>query len=242
MKKLVLGSLLLFAVATQATGCIITSDDDADLATITADWSIKTTAGSNATCPPGFNTVALYNQLLDSSNRPLGSPVIDLFDCAAFHGISDPLDPGVYQSWIEVTSGGGGTVYAQSTSAIVDVTVADKTFGAVILTDGGYFEIDWDLRGKVSNQALQCSQVSGISAVEVLSTINGPGQSVTDKFNCEDHHGITAGMLQGSYTVAVQALMGNGSLGAAPELLDKTVASPNKVTDLGNVIIAIDAQ
>lgn len=249
MKNLVLGSLLVFG-ASSATGCIITSDGGEDLATISADWSIQTISGSKATCPPNGQAMVLYNQLVDSRNVPIGTPDIDVFDCDLGHGVSDPLEPGVYQSWLEVTDcldfeqcPAGHAVYAQSTSAIVDVTVSDKTFAATIFTDGGYFELDWELKGAQTNAPLECGQVAGLTAVEVLSTINGPGQSVTDKFmNCEAHHGVTAGMLQGSYTVGIEALMGNQSLGAAPTIPTKTIQAPNKVTDLGTIVIPIDGQ
>src|SRR5262245_1995542 len=122
MKKLVLGCLLLFFVATQATGCIITSDggdDDGDFALVSATWAFKTVGGATLSCPAGFPTVALYNQRVDAENRPIGAPFIELFNCELFRGTSAELPPDVYQTWIRVTTDGGGGVYAESTSAIV---------------------------------------------------------------------------------------------------------------------------
>jgi len=249
MKKLVLGSLLLVIAS---TGCIIVDDDDGggDFATISATWSIETIAGSKATCPPNGRAAVLVEQLVDSQLRPIGLPSSDVFDCANGSGVSDPLEPGVYQVWVRIADCADfanctptSPKYAESTSAIVDVTTSDKTFMSTIFTDGGYFELDWDLKGAQSNTPLQCSQVAGLTSIEVLSTISGPGQSVTDKFmTCENHHGVTSAMLQGTYTVSVEALQGNGSLGKAPDNVPKMVTAPNNVTDLGLQIIAIDGQ
>ena len=67
MKKLIVGSLIALA-ASQAAGCIITSGDDTEDAFITASWEIKhLSPDMNISCPPGYDTAALYNQQVDAS-------------------------------------------------------------------------------------------------------------------------------------------------------------------------------
>ena len=244
MKKLVLG-ILVATVVSQAAGCVIsTSDDTTNYATITANWSLETVAGGAATCPPGFDTAALYSQTVDSENRLTGSPIIDLFNCADGVGISDPLPPAVYASWIAITNGSNTSTYAESIKAIVDVVDVDKNYSASILTDGGYFEMTWDLMGATTNASLTCAQVPGVvsstGGVEAVVTVSGGTASATDQFNCEDHYGLTAGFLNGSYTVSVDAFSASGAEGTAPLLVNKVINNANKVTDLGNIIIPID--
>jgi len=122
MKKLVLGSLLLAALVSQTTGCIITSDDGDDVvddfATIDAEWSFHEVDASGRPvvtngCPTGYDTVALHNQQFDpASGRDIGTEVVDLFDCVDTKNFSDELVPGVYETFLSVTSPGGASIYA----------------------------------------------------------------------------------------------------------------------------------
>ena len=70
MKRFVLASLIALA-ASQAAGCIITSGDDTgDDAFVSATWQIRSEAtNSETTCPPTFDTAALYNQPVDSAGN-----------------------------------------------------------------------------------------------------------------------------------------------------------------------------
>ena len=104
MKNLIVGSLIALA-ASQAAGCIITSGDD----TVTTPTSPPPGSSKNVStntqtaCPPGFDTVALFNQAVDSSDdrsAPAEEPnnngttcFVDLFDCADGAGLSFPLPP-----------------------------------------------------------------------------------------------------------------------------------------------------
>jgi hypothetical protein len=243
MKNLVLGSLIALT-ATQAAGCIIESDNGTEDAFITASWTFRNEAtGTTTGCPAGFNTVALYNKTTDGGYcDPLdpgaGDTCIDLFDCAAGSGISSELVPTGYLTWIEVTSGSGGSVYAQSASALVDVTVADKSFAAQILNDGGYFQFAWNLYGASSNADLNCSAAPG--GIDLTATVSGGSFSNSDVFDCVDGSGITAGYPAASYTVSVSALNGaDQAVGVAPELTNRVIAAPNKFTMLGTIEIPI---
>jgi hypothetical protein len=243
MKRFVLASLIALA-ASQAAGCIITSGDDSGGdAFITATWKLRSEATNTiAPCPPGYDTAALYNQPVDGNLNPVGSPIIDLFNCSAGRGTSAPLPPTVYLSWIEIADHNNTSVYAKTTSAVVDVTVTDKTFDTQILVDGGYFMLAWNLQGAATNAPLTCASAGAAGGVSVIGThVTTPSNSNEDLFNCEDRRGITAGYTTGQYTVSVAALnAADASIGTAPTLTNRTIEAPNKVTDLGTVTIPID--
>ncbi len=240
MKNLIVGSLIALA-ASQAAGCIITSGDDTEDAFITANWKITHLAPEmNISCPPGFDTAALYNQPVDSNFNPFGSAIVDLFDCEAHSGTSAPLAPGIYQSWIEIANHDNTSVYAQSLSAIVDVIDQDKTFSAQILENGGYFQLQWNLVGAQSNQSLSCAAAGAAGGVDVTGTVVSSTEANSDVFDCEDFFGITAGYRAATYTVSVSALDGSESpLGIAPAMT-KTIGERNAVTNLGTINIPID--
>jgi hypothetical protein len=245
MRNLIL-PITIAAALSQVTGCIIEDNgipvDEA--AAITATWEFRNEATQQTTgCPTGFNTVAMHNLQLDRNNNPIpGSDVIDLFDCVDGAGISDPLVPDVYQTFLEVTDDSGNNRYAQTLSAIVDVVVTDKQFDATILNDGGYFSFGWDLVGATSNKTLACADVPNLDGVQSISTAMTTGSSaIVDKFNCEDGFAVTGGLLQGSYTVSVSAFDTSGeALGTATLDGAQAIKDRNQVTALQNISIPIN--
>lgn len=243
MRKVVLAALL----ATAATGCIIEDDNDPppppdDVGLITANWSFKELA-TNTTlgCPSGFGTTAVYAYPVDANGNRAGQPIIDLYNCADLTGTAEyPLD--AYEVYLEITNSDNTSLYAQSISALVDIVDQDKTFTTTIADDGGYFFFDWELRGEVSGQALSCADVQS-SGVEILSTLNGTTDAVSDIFPCEQRSAYTGALLAGTYTVSISALdAADASIGTAPALTNKAIQAPNKVTDLGLVQIPITGQ
>lgn len=232
-------NLALAVVLAGFTGCVYEDDGyyEED-AVITGEWSFVNIATNTTTaCPSGFGTVRMISQPLDSRLAPVGEPYIDLFDCSDRRHSSAPLPPDVYEVWLEVVSNGGAQLYAQSTAKIVDVIERDALFSAQILNDGGYFMLDWQLRGETSNRSLSCD---GVDAVEIASTLSTSDQAVADKFTCADGFGITAGLLNGSYTISVAALdRSDRSLGTAPAQSSKVIRDRNQVTDLGSITIPI---
>lgn len=242
MKRFVLASLIALA-ASQAAGCIITSGDDTGSdAFISATWTLRSErTNTTAPCPPGYDTAALYNQPVDANFNPVGSPIIDLFDCVAGAGTSAPLPPTVYQTWVEIADHNNTSVYAKSLSAFVDVTVTDKTFNSQILVDGGYFMLQWALQGATTNAPLSCAQAGVNGGIEAVATeVTTGSNSASDIFDCEDGRGITAGYTEGTYTIIVDAFdANNNQLGRAPDLLNKVIQAPNRVTDIGTVTIPI---
>ena len=237
MKNLALACIL----AGVATGCVVHEDDGyyyEEDALITGEWSFVNIATETETgCPSGFGTVRMISQPLDSRLSPIGEPFIDLFDCSAGRHTSAALPPDIYQVWLEVVTDDSRALYAQSTSKIVDVIERDAVFSAQILNDGGYFLLDWQLRGEDSNQTLSCA---GVDSIEIASTLASSTAAVADKFDCADHSGLTAGLLNGTYTISVAALgTDDRSLGTAPAQSNRVIRDRNQVTDLGLITIPI---
>src|SRR5512139_1563426 len=233
---------LLALVATQAAGCVMHDDGPYyEDATITGEWTFHNIATNTDTgCPAGFGTVRMISQPVDDRLDPIGEPYIDLFDCLDGRHTSAFLPPDVYSVWLEVVSDSGGSLYAQSTSKIVDVIDRDALFSAQILNDGGYFLLDWQLRGTTSNQTLSCA---GVDSVEILSTLSGTTEALGDKFRCGDGSGLTAGLLNGSYTIQVSALDStNRALGKSPAQSGKAIRDRNQITDLGLITIPIEGR
>ena len=193
-------------------------------------------------CPPTYDTAALYSQEIDVNYNNVGNPVIDLFDCSAFTGVTAALAPTTFYSWVAIETHDGSMTYASTVAAYVDLTTSDKSFNATIYDDGGYFELAWTLVGGTSGTPLHCSDVTAIHGVESVSTDTASGsQAIVDKFNCTDHYGVTAVLPEGDYTISVDAFdSNNASIGTAPAIPTSTIQGPNKVTNLGTVTIPID--
>jgi hypothetical protein len=230
-------------LVSQAAGCIITSESGED-AFITAQWSLKS-LDSNAIIPypPNVTTAAVKSQPVDANFRPVGNVITDLFDVENNAGTTAPLDPDVYQVWVELQSE-NGTVHAQSLSAYVDVIDDDKTFTTTILEDGGYFQLAWNLVGASTNAPLSCEQAglaagrpSGIYIEAFLAS--STTAEATDIFDCADGAGITGGYPEGNYDVLVDARSTTDTpVGGAPTI-SKTIGDRNQVTNLGTVNIPI---
>lgn len=238
-------TILLATLASQAAACVIHTDDrdpGAALATISARWSLRNMAdGAVTRCPVGFDTVELIAQPVDAAGDPAGEPSLDLFDCDAPSGQSTDLEPGVYRVWIEVRSRDLQTLYAQSLSQDMDVRFTDEQFTTTVLNDGGYFQLSWDLIGKTTNRPLDCGQVAGLDAILAVSTgVADAHRIYDDRRRCDDHTGVSDGLLQGAYTITIDAMAGDRSLGKAMTLTNQRIAGQNRITDLGHVVIPLD--
>jgi len=247
MNRLILGSLIA-AAATQAAGCIISSTNS-DVAHVTVSWTLKASAtNSPTTCPPGYDTAALYNQEVDSLGNPIGAPIIDAFPCADGIGTSDALAPAFYDEWIVIQQGINGAQFARSSSSpeqdqIIDLTTSDIAYNTDIIVDGGFFHFSWDLVTSSSGVPLSCAQ-AGAGGVDLMSTnISTPSLAFDDVFRtCDAGEGLTDGIPTGGYTISIRALNSQGSpIGEAPTF-SSSVADPallTPVTELGTVQVPI---
>lgn len=242
MKNLV---VLAGLIAAASTGCIISSDDTSSgNAHVGATWRIMSLA-SNAEigCPPGYDTAALYNQPVDNNDQAVGSPIIDLFDCAAGAGTSAPLPPDRYETYIEITTHTNtGAPYAQSVPAYVDVTDVDMTYSADIFDDAGYFAMAWDLVGKNTGAPLTCADagVTGSSSgIDLLLNVTGTMSMDMDEFPCEDGQGISKAFPAATYTVSVDAFNSGGQVSDSVVKDNVVLDDHNAVKNLGSVSIPI---
>ena len=232
---------LIALVASQAVGCVPYADEPVyEDALISGEWTFRNIATNSTTgCPSGFGTVRMISQPVDARVAPVGQPFVDLFDCIDGRHTSAYLPPDVYQVWLEVTNDRGDSMYAQSTSRIVDVIDFDANFAAEIINDGGYFLLDWQLRGQQTNQALSCA---GVDSVEITATLSGSTAAKSDKFTCADGSGITAGLLAGNYTLSVSANASTDrAIGISPAQT-KSIRDRNQVTDLGLITIPVEGR
>jgi len=239
---------VLMALVAPAASCVIeTSERDrgdhgGDVAAISARWSLRNMADGAVTfCPPGIDTVQLFAQAIDDQGNAVADPSVDLFDCDRQAGTSDGLVPDVYQVWIELRSHDLATLYAQSLSQILDVRQTDQRFSTDVLNDGGYFQLAWDLVGGVTQRPLSCAQATGLDSIAAISTsIADAHRAYDDRLVCEDHVAVSGGLLEGAYTISIDARASDASIGAAIRLTGQTIKGQNAVTDLGHILLPID--
>jgi hypothetical protein len=234
MKTFVLASL----IAASATGCIISSDSSN--AHVGATWQVKSVVSNQEIgCPAGIDTAALVNQPVDPNGNDAGSPIIDLFDCAAGAGTSAALPATMYKTWVQLTDHSGSNVYAESVPAYLDVTDVDLTYNTDILDDGGYFGFAWVLTQGGAPIDCASAGVEGSQAgVELTATVAGGSSAATDQFSCDDGQGVTSGFPAGNYTVSIDAFNGNTAVGTA-DPINSSIQAQNKVTNLGTVSIPL---
>lgn len=228
------------ALITTQAACVIVDDDGsfAGASAITTRWTFQDLETQQATtCPAGFDTVAVATQAVDALG-PYGATLVDLYDCGDAAG-TGLFDPGVYDTWMEVTTPDLSTAYADSLITSVDVFDRDAFVDNEILNDGGYFLLSWDLIGEVSNRVLGCAD-AGVDQIEAISVSTASADRMeTDQFACSDHFGITGGFLQGDYTVTLQLGNEGRPIDGVVDLSTRTINDRNKVTDLGHVMIPI---
>ena len=251
MKSLLVGSLL---TAGALIGCTSSSDLGHIAATWTLDHVTSTGAVTAAACPSSDSSAELHTvaaspdgTALDSCTSPSSDCYIDIFNCSDGGGVSAPLPAQNYLTWVEITA--GGSTYATSTAAFVDITTVDMQFDTEILVDGGYFKVSWSLQGETSGNTLACADTAAAhsagGSVEVVSTLVGTSTALTDKYDCEDHFGYSAPLPWGSYEIVMDALNSSDqALGSTSTDLGQQVigSTPNDIVDLGHAVLHIAGQ
>jgi hypothetical protein len=241
MKKVVLASLLGVAVS-QATGCIITTDDDdPEPARINASWqfvNIATNTTSQA-CPVGFPTVELFSQLVDANGNAIGPLVSDLFTCADGAGRTAGLEADRYKVWLEVQNDSGSQIYAQSLAQFTDLLNVDQSLSFDIHNDGGFFSLSWTLQDAFTNAPMTCAAATA-SGVAITATFTGTASAVDTEFACSAGFGVSAPLLTGNYEVSVAAVRPGDVAGKINPPLNRDILTQNRITELGTVAIPID--
>jgi hypothetical protein len=235
MRRLVLATMVA-CIATLATGCIISSDDDDtppdDVGFIRADWTFHDVAGASLGCPAGFDTATVTATPTTAG----GTPFIDLYDCVAGTGTAD-YDIDEYDVSIDIDND-ANQLYATSLVQRVDITVNDGVVAEDFIDDGGRIIFDWVLVG-AANQPLTCAGIGG-DKVSITSTLVGTANAVEDTFPCEDDGtGITDPILAGTYTLALDVLDASGGAlgGSSTTKTNVVIEDQNGYTDIGTVMI-----
>lgn len=235
MKNLVL-SAFVGAMAIQAAGCIIESDDGdppLDGNRIAVTWNYKVGGVTQAGCPAGANGVDLLIK-----NQDTGREDVYEYRC------SDPVlieyvPDGTYQIWVELMN--GGTTYAQSVSLIDTLVGVDKDITVDIHEDKGFFFTRWTLKNEAQTQTLACNQVPDLFKISLLATKVGTAQRTDSLMDCGTGFGFSVAMDASLYTLSLDAINAqNQALGTAGIATNQPIQDRNQITDLGTVVIPID--
>lgn len=221
MNRLAISALALTGLL-QASACIIVADDDPAGGTLDVSWSVS------PACPAGASAEII-------SRPTTGEDFSDIYNCSDLKGLADvPL--GDYLVWVEIVDA-SNVVLAKSNSIAAGLTIE----GDVALVDLPQFPVNtgtlgasWSLVDS-SNGVLSCADV-GSGGVDILATLAGTTEAVSDVWNCTDGSGVTGPLDVGQYKYVVEVL----NTATPPLALDvsaektATIAHGNEHIDLGN--------
>lgn len=222
MNKLAITALLVGGLF-QATGCIITTEDDPEAGFFDVGWTV------DPGCPAGgaAQVVAL--------NRATSEMFTNVFDCAAGAGVTAPLSLGDYDVWVEIRSNDLATLFAQSlaVTATVDldgeVTVVDIPS---FLLDEGFFALTWNLTD-AGGAPITCAQ-AGSGGMRIGATLADTTQAEFNIFDCDAGEGVTNPLAVGLYTFVVDVMDLNDASIQSSDAEEETIEFGNQLVDLGN--------
>lgn len=231
MKNLVL-SALVAGIALQAAACTVNDDNR-----IAVTWNYKINEQISNTCPSGVTTVNLVISSLTG-----GGTNVYAYTCQDIV-LEEYVPDDDYQIWVELVTG-NGQVYAKSLSLVDSVFGVDKDITFDIHEDRGFFYVQWDLRGEITNAPLLCSDIPGLDTVSILATPVGTGAMVESDMVCAPGEGASRALPPVGYTVDIDAINKNtgDSFGSIDVLTNRVINPRNSVTDLGIVLIPIDGE
>ncbi len=245
IRRFAYGALALLLLP--SGGCFFSSDSDDD------NVVREPTPNPTPTPNPGRSEAALEVSWNLMPNVCPGSTVrvvavnsanvdtVDLFDCSAGIGRTDPLPLGDYTVYVEIIDAPevADTLYAQSFSEVVSLNSPGEVVAVPfdILTSEAYLAATWTLLDAATQQPIDCAN-AGADAVSILATLVGPsGTGIDDIFDCEAREGITSPLPLGDYEVVVSVLEDRGN---REEVLGQSMPRQailnvgNELVDLGN--------
>lgn len=226
-------------------GCTLCMIDTARVASIDASWMLVTAAMDTAQCPSGFDTAAVTSQPVDAQGHNAGTPVIDLFDCSATMGTTKPLPATTYSAAVAIESHDGSQTFATSLAQPVDLSDAtDKPLDVSFLTDGGKFQLAWQLvKMSDGTTPVACTAIDSMATmakVRVAVTNTTTMLTKNSQLPCDNGSGITGAVVAGTYTVSIRLLDDVfGDKGDVPDLTGQVIMAPDGLTDLGSVKIPV---
>ena len=223
-------------------GCTLCMIDTARMASIDASWMLVTAAMNTAPCPSGYDTAAVTSQPVDAQGHNTGAAVIDLFDCSAAMGTTKPLPATTYSATVAITNHAMSQTFATSLAQAVDLGDAtDKPLDVSFLTDGGVFQLAWQLvKMSDGTTPVACSAVASMAKVRVAMTNTTTSATGNSQLSCDGGSGITGAVVAGTYTVSIR-LLDNAfqDKGDAPDLTGQVIMAPDGLTDLGTIKIPV---
>jgi hypothetical protein len=232
MKTLILSSALISSIAL-TSGCIIV-DNSSDQRAIGVSWNVKT-SDQPVSCPPGFDTARVVSH--PAGRADTGGDIIDLFNCSATRGLTAPMPARLYEVHVEIVSRDGKNVYAQSAAENVDVTNTDQDVSYDIHTDKGFYYMNWALQSKASGAALQCGQVPGLTQIALDASVAETAARFSTTFDCNQQAGYSKALNAGLYQLSIAGISVAGLVTDSTTIANKQIATPNRFTDLGTVVI-----
>jgi hypothetical protein len=248
MKNLVFASLLLVGLS-QATGCIISSDDD-DTGVVHAEWNLIERL---ATDPPADNAIScadagvvsiavhsLPDSGLDCDPNFGGTECIDLFDCVDLNGATLPIFSDSYTVWVDALDANDNLIAESFSQSAVVSGGGDTHLSFAFPVDVGNFDLTWTLINDL-NETETCASV-GSGGISVLATPVLNQTTFTDNiFACEDAGGRAVDNLLGDTTVVVTILDNSDNPLGMSNPRSETLAFGNEVVDLGNFEFCFDS-
>jgi hypothetical protein len=250
MKKLVLTAIVA-ATASQAAGCIISSDDDpGGDPIITADIRIFNEGpATTIDCVEGDGI--RVNAQLSGTN----SGYSDVYPCNTVSLATPPLRSGFgdYDVWVDYINDRGLPAEQADQWVVVDATEtvrvnvqADLHVDADLTLRHGFFAANWSLSAANGTPITSCDDIPDQDGVSILSTVAGTTQGFEDIFTCEDGFNnpnptYTLPLLLDDYVISVSLIDGGNpplAIGAAPDQ-NGTILNGNEYSDLGVVDIQL---
>jgi cysteine-rich repeat protein len=223
-------------------GCTLCMLDTARTASIDASWSLQTAAMDTAQCPSGYDTAAVTSQPVDAQGANAGTAAVDLFDCGATMGMTKPLPATTYSATVSITNHAMSQTFATSLAMPVDLSDAtDKPLDVSFLTDGGKFQLAWQLvKMSDGTTPVACTDVDSTAHVRASMTNTATSITLQAQFSCDAGSAITGAVVAGTYTVSI-AVLNNlfSNQGTAPDLTNQVIMAPDGLTDLGTVKIPV---
>ncbi len=230
MKNLVFAAILLGGLS-QATGCIISSDDSSSDGSFLVSWDLQSrlaaTPGAISCTDAGVTTIRTTSQPVG------GGMIVDLFDCGVGVDETAPLPQTDYTVWVDALDSANALVaesFSQDAS-IFDTNPVGVNFSFPV--NIGYFGLTWTLVN--SGSPVTCADVGG-DGLSILSTgVNGGGSGIDEIFDCTDGTATTTSDLPlDDYTVSITLIDANDQPLNTPENKSTSLDYGNQLQDLGN--------
>jgi len=230
MKNLVFAALLLGGLS-QATGCIISSDDSSSDGSFLVSWDLQTRLAAS---PGAISCADAGVTTIRTTSQPVaGGMIVDLFDCSVGVDETAPLPQTDYTVWVDALDSADALVaesFSQDAS-IFDTNPVGVDFSFPV--DIGYFGLTWTLTRDGVQET--CADEGG-DGLEILSTpVNGGGTGFDEIFDCSDGSATTTSDLPlDDYTVSITLIDANDQPLNNPENKSTSLDYGNQLNDLGN--------